>query len=145
MAETALAAFLNDAASRRVVQEIDRDAKVQRGTVRNAAWTFRTDRSPEVLLVDLDGEQNPIVYVPALMQVCRAGKHDSSHRLGKQRRLGNELYRSGVFLYLPKPLDATNLRQAMREVAAVNGEGVRPTCRPAAWFPCWARGWGPTP
>ena len=45
MAETALAAFLNDAASRRVVQEIDRDAKVQRGTVRNAAWTFRTDRS----------------------------------------------------------------------------------------------------
>ena len=68
--KTALAAFLNDAASRRVVQEIDRDAKVQRGTAAQCRLDIRTDRSPEVLLVDLDGEQNPIVYVPALMQVC---------------------------------------------------------------------------
>ncbi len=110
MAETALAAFLNDAASRRVVQEMDRDAKVQRGTVRNAAWTFRTDRPPEILLVDLDGEHNLIVYVPALMQVCRPESMILVTGSENNVALANELYRSGVFLYLPKPLDATNLR-----------------------------------
>lgn len=126
MAETDYTAFLNDGDSRRVVQQALRDAKVQRGTVRNAAWTFRTQRSPEVLLVDLDGEQNPIVYVPALMQVCRPETMILVTGSENNVTLANELYRSGVFLYLPKPLDANNVQQALREVAAVNGEGTRP-------------------
>ncbi len=125
MAETDFTAFLNDADSRRVAQQALRDAKVQRGTVRNAAWTFRTTRSPEVLLVDLDGEQNPIVYVPALIQVCRPESMILVTGSENNVTLANELYRSGVFLYLPKPLDGNNLQQALREIAAVNGEGAR--------------------
>ena len=125
MAESDFTAFLNDGDNRRVVQQAVRDAKVQRGTVRNAAWTFRTTRSPDILLVDLDGEQNPIVYVPALMQVCRPESMILVTGTENNVALANELYRSGVFLYLPKPLDGNNLQQALREVAAVNGEGTR--------------------
>lgn len=126
MAETDFTAFLNDGDSRRATQQALRDGKVQRGTIRNAAWTFRTRRSPEVLLVDLDGEQNPIVYVPALMQVCRPETMILVTGSENNVSLANELYRSGVFLYLPKPLDGNNLQHALREVAAVNGEGTRP-------------------
>lgn len=142
MAEATLAAFLNDAESRRLVQEVDSEAKVQRGSVRNAAWAFRTDRSPEILLVDLDGEQNPIVYVPALMQVCRPESMVLVTGSENNVALANELYRSGVFLYLPKPLDATNLRHAMREVAAVNGEGVRPDVQASRLIPVLGKGMG---
>lgn len=125
MADTDFTAFLNDGESRRVVQQAQRDSKVQRGTVRNAAWTYRTNRSPEVLLVDLDGEQNPIVYVPALLQVCRPESMILVTGSENNVTLANELYRTGVFLYLPKPLEVNNLQQALREVAAVNGEGAR--------------------
>lgn len=125
MAETDLTAFLHDADSRRVAQQATRDAKIQRGTVRNAAWAFRTARSPEVLLVDMDGEKNPIVYVPALIQVCRPETMILVTGSENNVTLANELYRNGIFLYLPKPLDANNLQQALREVAAVNGEGAR--------------------
>ena len=38
----------------------------------------------------------------------------------------NELYRGGIFLYLPKPLDAANLRDAVREAVSVNQEQDRP-------------------
>ncbi len=142
MAEGALAAFLKDAASRRIVSELDGDAKVQRGTVRNAAWEFRTSRSPDILLVDLDGEQNPIVYVPALMQVCRPESVILVTGSENNVTLANELYRSGVFLYLPKPLDANNLQQAINEVATVNGEGVRPEVQASRVIPVLGKGMG---
>ena len=126
MAETALTAFLNDKDSRQVVGKANPDAKVERGSVRNAAWTYRNARSPDILTVDLDGGQNPIVYFPALMQVCRPESMILATGSENNVALANELYRSGVFLYLPKPLDANILKQAMNEVAVANGEGTRP-------------------
>ena len=142
MAETDLVAFLNDRESRRLLQNLDRDAKVQTGTVRNAAWEFRTKRSPEILLVDMDGEQNPIVYVPALIQVCRPESIILVTGSENNVALANELYRTGVFLYLPKPLDATNLQAAMTEVAAVNGEGARPEIQTSRLLPVLGKGMG---
>ena len=144
MAEVAFGAFLNDAPSRKVVQEVDSDAKVQRGTVRNAAWEFRSNRSPDILLVDLDGEQNPIVYVPALMQVARPESMILVTGSENNVALANELYRSGVFLYLPKPLNANGLRQAMDEVALVNGEGDRPAIQASRLILVLGKGMGTT-
>lgn len=142
MAETDFVAFLNDRDSRRLVQNVNRDAKVQTGSVRNAAWEFRSKRSPEILLVDMDGEQNPIVYVPALIQVCRPESVILVTGSENNVALANELYRTGVFLYLPKPLDATNLQAAMTEVAAVNGEGVRPEIQTSRLMPVLGKGMG---
>ncbi|MDE0056346.1 MAG: hypothetical protein OXP28_11380 [Gammaproteobacteria bacterium] len=132
MADIELVAYLHDAASRRLVDEVDAQVTVRSGTVRTASARYRTDRSPEVLLIDLDGEQNPIVYVPALMQVCRPETIVIATGSENNVSLANELYRGGIFLYLPKPLDALGLRNAMREVTAIQTEEERPevqTCR----------------
>ena len=142
MAETDFVAFLNDRESRRLVQNVDSAAKVNSGNVRHAAWEFRNKRSPDVLLADMDGEQNPIVYIPALLQVCRPESIVIVTGSENNVALANELYRSGVFLYLPKPLDATNLQAAMREVAAVNGEGARPEIQTSRLLPVLGKGMG---
>ncbi len=126
MAITELVAYLDDAASRRLVDAVDPQATVRTGSVRTAARTYRTDRSPEVLLVDLDGEQNPIVYIPALMQVCRPETVVLATGSENNVALANELYRGGVFLYLPKPLDAPGLHTAMREIEAISSDEERP-------------------
>ena len=124
------------------MQNVDSGAKVHTGNVRHAAWEFRSKRSPDVLLADMDGEQNPIVYIPALLQVCRPESIIIVTGSENNVALANELYRSGVFLYLPKPLDATNLQAAMREVAAVNGEGVRPEIQTSRLLPVLGKGMG---
>ena len=126
MAETPFTAFLNDARSRRVLREVDRAAKLQRGSVRDAVRSCRTARSPDLLLVDLDGEQNPIVHVAALLQVCRPESVILATGSENNVTLANDLYRGGVFLYLPKPLDAANLRRALDEVESVQTDETRP-------------------
>ena len=126
MAEEEFTAFLNDAESRRVIQDVDQTAKVHRGTVRNAARACRDGRSSDIMLVDLDGEQNPISHVAALLQVCRPESVILATGSENNVALANDLYRGGIFLYLPKPLDAVNLRNAIREVIAVNEEQERP-------------------
>lgn len=126
MAEADLTAFLNDAESRRVIQETDPTAKVHRGTVRNAARACRDGRSSDILVVDLDGEQNPISHIASLLEVCRPESVILATGSENNVALANDLYRGGIFLYLPKPLDAVNLRSAIREVVAVNEEQDRP-------------------
>ena len=126
MADAELTAFLNDAESRRVIQDVDQTAKVNRGTVRNAARACRDARSSDIMLVDLDGEQNPISHVAALLQVCRPESVILATGSENNVALANDLYRGGIFLYLPKPLDTVNLSNAIREVIAVNEEQERP-------------------
>ena len=126
MPEEEFTAFLNDAESRRLIQDVNPSARVHRGTVRNAARACRDGRSSDIMLVDLDGEQNPISHVAALLQVCRPDSVILATGSENNVTLANDLYRGGVFLYLPKPLDAVNLRNAIREVIAVNEEQERP-------------------
>lgn len=126
MADNELVAYVQDAASRRLVDEVETQATVRRGGVRVAAATYRAARSPEVLLVDLDGEQNPIVHIPTLMQVCRPETVVLATGSENNVALANDLYRRGIFLYLPKPLDAAGLRNAMNEVTAIQTDDERP-------------------
>ena len=126
MADTDFSAFLNDAGSRGLLRQVDGAAKVQRGTVRDAVRDCRRGRSPDLLLVDLDGEQNPIVHVATLLQVCRPETVILATGSENNVTLANDLYRGGVFLYLPKPLDATGLRRALGEVESVHDGEARP-------------------
>ena len=122
-------AFLHDADSRRVVRELDQQAEIRRGSVRNAARACQTEASADVMLVDLDGEQNPLADVATLLRVCRPETVVMATGTENNVVLANELYRGGVFLYLPQPLDLADLQRGMREVVASQddeGEGARP-------------------
>lgn len=119
-------AFLHDADSRRVVKELDDAATIRRGTVRTAARICETESSADVVLVDLDGEQNPLAHMAALLRVCRPQTVILATGSENNVALANDLYRGGVFLYLPKPLDLSDLRRGMREVDSVHDETPRP-------------------
>ena len=126
MADTDFSAFLSDAGSRGLLRQVDAAASVRRGTVRDAVRDCRRQRSPDLLLVDLDGEQNPIVHVAALLEVCRPETLILATGSENNVTLANDLYRGGVFLYLPKPLDAAGLRRALGEVESIHDGEARP-------------------
>ena len=94
------AAFLHDADSRRVAQQVDEDAVVRRGTVRDAVRACQSHESADVLLVDLDGEQNPLAHMATLLGVCRPETVILATGSENNVTLANDLYRGGVFLYL---------------------------------------------
>ena len=119
-------AFLSDADSRRVVRETAEQATIRRGTVRHAAHACQTEESADLLLVDLDGEQNPLAHMALLLQVCRPQTVILATGSENSVALANDLYRGGVFLYMPKPLDASDLRRGMLEVEAAHDEEPRP-------------------
>ena len=122
----AFAAFLHDAESRRVARQIDQDAIIRRGTVRSAARACQSEESADVLLVDLDGEQNPLAHMATLLRVCRPETAILATGTENNVTLANDLYRGGVFLYLPKPLDGSDLQRGLREVAAAHDDEPRP-------------------
>lgn len=119
MADIEFAAYLSDSASRRVLTEADPTIVVRRGSIRQALRAFEDGRSPDTLLVDLDGEPNPIPQVNSLLQVCRPETTILAAGSENSVTLANELYRGGIFLYLPKPLDANSLRNALSEILEV--------------------------
>ena len=119
------AAFLTDGDSRRTVEEMDAEAEVRRGSVRSAARACQTEESADIVLVDLDGEQNPLAHMATLLRVCRPQSVILATGSENNVALANDLYRGGVFLYLPKPLDAADLTRGMGEVEAAQDEEPR--------------------
>lgn len=117
--ESTIVAFLNDNESLAVARGVGADVRAQRGNVREAARVFQRSVSPDVLLVDLDGEQNPMSHVGSLLGVCRRDTIILTTGSENNVALANELYRGGVFLYLPKPLDAGSLQRGISESTAV--------------------------
>ncbi|MCZ0943874.1 MAG: hypothetical protein OXJ53_12515 [Gammaproteobacteria bacterium] len=126
MADIEFAAYLRFSARWRLPANVDPTAVVRRGTIRQALRACQSARSPNTLLVDLDGEANPMPQVGALLQVCRPETTILATGSENSVTLANDLYRGGVFLYLPKPLDANNLRNALREVISADEEQERP-------------------
>ncbi len=122
MAAHSFAAFLNDAESLSVARQAQEGSRPQRGNVRGAARTFERSVSPDVVLVDLDGEQNPMTHIATLLGVCRPETAILATGSENNVALANELYRGGVFLYLPKPLDVGGLRRGIAESVAIQEE-----------------------
>lgn len=117
-----LAAHVGDPESRAVVAEADSAATVKRGTIKHAVKACEAEPSADVLLVDLDGEQNPLVHMVELLRVCRPETVILATGSENSVALANELYRGGVFLYLPKPLEVADLRRALADVESADGE-----------------------
>ena len=117
-----LAAHLSDPDSRTAVSEADPQATVKRGTIKHAVRACKAEPSADVLLVDLDGEQNPMVHMAELLRVCRPETVILATGSENSVALANELYRGGVFLYLPKPLEVTDLRRAFGDVENADGD-----------------------
>ncbi len=129
MASNEFTAYMQDAESRRAVRQFSERAVIHRGTVRNAERAFRSETSPDVLLVDLDGEQNPLAHMAALLQVCRPTTTILATGSENNVTLANDLYRGGVFLYMPKPLSGGDLARVLREVEAAGDDEVREEIR----------------
>ena len=145
MAARSLTAFLNDPDSRRVVRRAHSDARIERGNVREAERQCRRTPSPEVLLVDLDGEQNPMPHVAGLLEVCRPETVILATGSENNVSLANELYRGGVFLYLPKPLDINGLSRGIEETDALLAEASeRPRIQGSRLFSVVGDGMGTT-
>lgn len=144
MADIEFAAYLSDSASRRLLADVDPTAVVRRGTVRQALRACQEARSPNTLLVDLDGEQNPMSQMGTLLQVCRPETVILATGSENNVTLANDLYRGGVFIYLPKPLDAGNLRDALREVVATEEAQERPQVQASQVLLMHGKGMGVT-
>lgn len=117
-----LTAFLSDSVSRRTVQAAVHGAATKRGTVRTAAQWCLTQPSADIMLVDLDGEQNPMAHMAELLRVCRPETVVLATGSENNVTLANDLYRGGVFLYFPKPLDPGSIERAIAEVGARQGD-----------------------
>lgn len=139
-----MTAFLHDADSRRVVREADEQAAVHRGTLRTAVQACRAQPSSDILLVDLDGEQNPMAHMADLLRICRPETMVLATGTENNVALANDLYRSGVFLYLPKPLDANDIRRAMTEVYAAHTDEARPDIQTSRLVLVVGKGMGTT-
>lgn len=138
------AAYLHDADSRRIVREMDEHATIRRGTVRNAARACQTEASADIMLVDLDGEQNPLADMATLLRVCRPETIILATGTENNVTLANDLYRGGVFLYLPKPLEVADLRRGMHEVEAAQDEDPRPEIQTSRLVLVVGKGMGTT-
>ena len=126
MAARSFTAFLRDQDSRRVARALDESAIVHRGTVRDAARRCQTEPSADLLIVDLDGEQNPLAHMADLLRVCRPETTILATGSENNVVLANDLYRGGVFLYLPKPLEVADLDRGLNEVDAAEAHERRP-------------------
>ena len=137
-----LTAFLHDSNSRRVVGTASEQADVRRGNVRTAARACVREPSADILLVDLDGEQNPMTHVAALLEVCRPESTILATGSENNVALANELYRGGVFLYLPKPLGANDVRRGISEVGLTQADDARPAIQTTRLVLVLGKGFG---
>ena len=118
-----ICAFAADAGTERVLREaLDgrREAKVHRGDIPAAIKHLTGAPSPQVVIVDLDGSRFPAGSVHELAGVCEFGTRVIAMGSNDTARLARELLATGVDDYLPKPLAARDIREAV--AAALDGD-----------------------
>jgi pilus assembly protein CpaE len=119
-------AFLADAKSEQIVKEWISDAlipfsSVRRGGIGAAIDHLSTERSPNMLVVDISGIDLPTSHINRLAEVCEPGVNVVA--VGDRNDVGlyRDLLQSGVTDYLVKPLTRELIQKALSDVT----EGVR--------------------
>jgi pilus assembly protein CpaE len=115
-------AFLDDDASRSVVEQVVRDlviahATVAKGDIRAATKALGQRRSPKTLIVDLSKAELPLSDINELAEVCEPGV--TVIAVGERNDVGlfRELLNSGVSDYLIKPLTPALVQRALLATA----------------------------
>jgi pilus assembly protein CpaE len=136
-----LLAFVADGETERVLREcLDHlgieNASIARGGVAKAIDTLGTQRSPELLIVDISGVAMPVSEIHTLAEVCEPGV--TVIAIGDRNEVGlyRELLHSGVSDYVVKPLTAPLLAKALaaRTDAAPHGAIHRKLGRTVAFI-----------
>jgi|HubBroStandDraft_1064217.scaffolds.fasta_scaffold00087_29 pilus assembly protein CpaE len=112
-------AFLVDEGSERVVRQCLHDlvvpfTSVHRGGISKAIEYLSTNRSPQVLLVDLTGTELPATEIHRLSEVCEP--HTMVVAIGERNDVGlyRDLVQAGVIDYLVKPMTRTLLHNVLQ-------------------------------
>jgi pilus assembly protein CpaE len=112
-------AFLVDEGSERVVRQCLHDlvvpfTSVHRGGISKAIEHLSTNRSPQVLLVDLTGTELPATEIHRLSEVCEP--HTMVVAIGERNDVGlyRDLVQAGVIDYLVKPMTRTLLHNVLQ-------------------------------
>ena len=114
-ATTHIRAFAADAQTEKTLKEAltGQGAQVERGDMAVAIRTLKSTASPRVLFVDLDGAEFPVGRVHELAAVCEFGTAVVAVSSNDTARFTRELLACGIADYLPKPLTASDVREAV--------------------------------
>jgi pilus assembly protein CpaE len=121
-------AFVADAESERVVQQYLAaqslaDGSIIRGGIAKAIQHLGTERSPNVLIVDLGGVDMPVSQVNILADVCEPGV--TVIAIGDRNEIGlyRDLLHAGVTDYIVKPLTPQLVAKSLQLGANPEGSG----------------------
>jgi pilus assembly protein CpaE len=111
-------AFAADAETERVLRDClaqlaFAQATITRGGIAKAIETLSTQRSPNILIVDISGIDLPVSQLHALAEVCEPGV--TVIAIGNRNEIGlyRDLLQAGVTDYIVKPLNAQLLSKAL--------------------------------
>ncbi len=112
---SSILAFAADTATERVLKDAlaGREAQVRRGDITAAIKTLSAAASPQLLFVDLDGTEFPVGRIHELAAVCEFGTAVVAVSSNDTARFTRELLACGVSDYLPKPLTASDIHDAV--------------------------------
>ncbi|MDE0034219.1 MAG: hypothetical protein OXU75_13970 [Deltaproteobacteria bacterium] len=119
-----ICAFAVDAGTVRLLREalgVDNGDTVHRGDMAAVVKHLTGAPSPRLVIVDLDGSPFPAGHIHELARVCEFGTKVIAVGSNDTARLAREVLSCGVSDYLPKPVSAREIRDAVR--AALDGEG----------------------
>lgn len=127
-------AYLCDGASAGAFESLAREQgwktdRVHRGGIAAAIRALATDRSPQILAVDLSESEDPRADINALADVCEPGTLVLTVGTLNDVVLYRDLLASGIHDYLLKPLDHQALRDS---IALAQAALTEPAPEPSA-------------
>ncbi len=120
-----ICAFAVDARTEALLFDVlgdDKGATVHRGDMAAVIKHLTGAPSPKVVIVDLDGSPFPAGRIHELAGVCEFGTKVIALGSNDTARLARELLSAGVSDYLPKPVSAREVREAVSLALDVEGE-----------------------
>ena len=115
-----LLAFVSDSATEKALRDCLTQLSlahgmIARGGIAKAIETLGAERSPNILIVDISGDDLPVSQVDALAEVCEPGV--TVIAIGNRNEIGlyRDLLHAGVTDYIVKPLTPQLIARALNQ------------------------------